>query len=314
MANAFVENQVYSTMVLENLHAGLLPDFFYRNVTDFGAGDTLNIDTIGEVTIQDLTENEDPTYNPIDTGRVNLTISEDVGDAWYITDQKRQDGANIPALLAARAEAGSRALKEYQQSSAFQALYDAQTDGDANNINGFAHRVIATGTGGIVTNADFANMGLAFDEANVPAEGRVAIVTPVVAATLEKSFQGTYNVDSNPTMQMVLEQGMAEGMQFRFNLFGWNVFVSTLLPDVASTADPVGAGAIGYAAKGCIFMSVASDMVTPLMYAERQAPSTEAERNKDKRRDEHTLSARWGFGAQRVDSLGILVAHATLTE
>jgi len=310
-ANAFVENQVYSTMVLENLHAGLLPDFFYRNVSDFGAGDTLNIDTIGEVTIQDLTENEDPTYNPIDTGRVNLTISEDVGDAWYITDQKRQDGANIPALLSARAEAGSRALKEYQQSSAFQALYDAQTDADANLINGFAHRVEATGAGGIATNADFSNMALAFDMANAPAEGRVAIVTPVVAATLEKAFQGTYNVDSNPTMQMVLEQGMAEGMQFRFNLFGWNVFVSTLLPDGSS--DPQGLGALGYASKGCIFMSVASDMVTPLMYAERQAPSSEAERNKDKRRDEHTLSCRWGFGAQRVDTLGTLTVHATLT-
>jgi hypothetical protein len=310
---AFIEQQIYSQLILENLHTGLLPDMFFRNVTDFGAGDTLNIPTVGTVTIQDLTENEDPTYNPIDSGRVNLTITENVGDAWYITDEMREDGYNIDALISARAEEGARALKEYHQTSAFQALYDAQTLADPNNVNGFSHRFPATGTNETMTNADLADMSLSFDKGNAPQEGRILIVDPVVATTLERSYQGSYNVDSNPTLQAVLEQGMAQGMQFRMNLFGWNVFVSNLLPDVAAGTDVDGTGAITNAAKANIFMCIADDNCTPLMSAWRRQPSTEVERNSKKRRDEHTLSSRWGFGAQRVDTLGIITTSATHT-
>jgi hypothetical protein len=310
---AFIEQQIYSQLVLENLHTGLLPDMFFRNVTDFGSGDTLNIPTVGTVTIQDLTENEDPTYNPIDSGRVNLTITENVGDAWYITDEMREDGYNIDALISARAEEGARALKEYHQSSAFQALYDAQTASDPNNVNGFSHRFAATGTSEIITNADLSSMALAFDKANAPAEGRIAIVDPVVATTLEQSYQGTYNVDSNPTLQAVLEQGMAQGMQFRLNLFGWNIFVSNLLPDVAAGTSLNGTDSMTNAGKANIFMCVADDNCTPLMSAWRRQPSTEVERNPKKRRDEHTLSSRWGFGAQRVDTLGVIVTDGTAT-
>ena len=53
----------------------------YLNVSDFGEGTTLNIKTVGAATIQEITENEDLTYNPIDTGTVQLQITDYVGDA-----------------------------------------------------------------------------------------------------------------------------------------------------------------------------------------------------------------------------------------
>ena len=55
-SSAFIETEQYSSLILRNLHDGLLPSTFYRNVTDFGSGTTLNIKTIGSVTVQDVAE------------------------------------------------------------------------------------------------------------------------------------------------------------------------------------------------------------------------------------------------------------------
>ena len=73
---AFIEAQQYSQFILQNLHDGLLPNTFYRNVTDFPNGTTLNIKTIGSATIQEITEDEDITFNPIESGSVQLQITD----------------------------------------------------------------------------------------------------------------------------------------------------------------------------------------------------------------------------------------------
>lgn len=80
-SQAFIEQEIYSDFILMNLHDGLLGTEFYRDVGDFGSGETLNIPTVGSVTIQETAENEALEYSPIDTGRVQLTITEYVGDA-----------------------------------------------------------------------------------------------------------------------------------------------------------------------------------------------------------------------------------------
>jgi len=73
---AFIESEQYSSFILLNLHDGLLPETFYRNVSDFGSGDTLHIKTIGTVTIQEAAEDTPLVYNPIETGEVTLTITD----------------------------------------------------------------------------------------------------------------------------------------------------------------------------------------------------------------------------------------------
>lgn len=40
---AFIEAEQYSDFILMNLHDGLLPETFWRNVADFMHGDTLHI-------------------------------------------------------------------------------------------------------------------------------------------------------------------------------------------------------------------------------------------------------------------------------
>lgn len=82
--NAFIDAEVYSTFILKNLHDGMLPSSFTRDVSDFGSGTTLNIPTIGTVTVQDGAEEVPFEYQPIESGRINLTINNYVGNAHYI--------------------------------------------------------------------------------------------------------------------------------------------------------------------------------------------------------------------------------------
>ncbi len=53
---AFIEAQQYSQFILDNLHDFLLPEGMWRDVSDFGSGTTLNIKTVGTVSIQDAAE------------------------------------------------------------------------------------------------------------------------------------------------------------------------------------------------------------------------------------------------------------------
>ena len=73
---AFIESEVYSQFILMNLHDGLLPDTFYRNVGDFASGETLHIKTIGSVTIQEAEEDSPLVYNPIETGEIQFRLKE----------------------------------------------------------------------------------------------------------------------------------------------------------------------------------------------------------------------------------------------
>jgi hypothetical protein len=112
-SSAFIEAQQYSQFILENLHDGMLPDGLWRNVSDFQAGSTLNIKTIGSVTIQEAAEDTALGYSPIDSSTVTLTMTDYVGDAWYVTDILRQDGAQIDSLLAGRGMESTRAIQEH---------------------------------------------------------------------------------------------------------------------------------------------------------------------------------------------------------
>lgn len=311
---AFIEAQQYSQFILENLHDGLLPTSFYRNVTDFPNGTTLNIKTIGSATIQEITENEDITYNPIESGNVQLSITDYIGDAFYITDVMRQDGAQIDALLQGRASEGTRAIQETFESRFLSTLYAAQTTANPNSVNGFAHRKLAAGGNEQMAESDLIDMRLAFDKANAPQMGRIAIVDPVVAATFSKASLLTNNLDaSGPLFQSLVKDGFDKEHQFVTMLHGWQVWTSNRLPDVAAGTDIDGTDSVTGAGKACIFMCVGDDQVKPGMVAWRQTPTTETDRDISKGRDEFVTKTRWGDGVQRLDTLGVVVIDATAT-
>lgn len=305
---AFVEAEQYSQFIQRVLHDGLLPSNFYRNVSDFGSGTTLNIKSIGTAQLQEVAEDQGISYNPIETGNITLTITEYPGDGWYVTDVMRQDGAQIEALIAARGQESTRAIQEFFETKVLAAANAGQVAGDTNTINGFDHRMVASGTNDTLTIDDIVKMKLAFDKANVPFGGRMAIVDAVVEATLNLKFQGTYNVDSNPVLQEVLEGGFMRDHNFVMNFMGWSFISSNRLPTIASETVDGNSVTDGVAN---IFMSMADDQTKPVMVAWRQMPKVEGERNKDFQRDEFISTARFGVGIQRVDTLGVIITSAT---
>lgn len=303
-STAFIEAEQYSAFILRNLHDGLLPGQMFRNVSDFGSGNTLHIKTIGTVTIQDGAEEVPFDYTPIESGEVTLTITDYVGDAWYVTDELREDGAQVEALMAGRSQESTRAIQETFETRFLRKCNSSQTNAAANVINGFAHRIASAEVNNVIALKHFIAMKLAFDKANVPMAGRVAIVDPVVAATLDNLI--SIGRDVTPFGENILANGWAREHQFIMNLYGWNIITSNRLP-TGSFGDGTTSVTNGVAN---IFMCVADDNTKPIMAAWRRMPKVEGERNKDLRRDEFVTSARWGFGTQRVDTLGIVVTSA----
>lgn len=220
--------------------------------------------------------------------------------------------------MAARAMESTRAIQEnFESKFLLTAGVTAQTASNRNDINGFAHRWVADAAAdnsfkiGIT---DFIDMKLSFDKANVPQQGRIAIVDPVVEATLNK-IAATFSVDRNPQFQQLLEEGFAKTNKFLFNLLGWDIWTSNRLPRLGATETITGpSGAAETAPVGSIanvFMSVLDDSTRPIMGAWRQQPVVEGERNKDLARNEFVTRARWGFGRQRPETLGVVITSAT---
>jgi len=320
---AFVEAQQYSAFILTNLPDGLLPEGFYRDVSDFGSGTTLNIKSIGSATIQDVEENVPMTYNPIDTGTVTLSISDYVGDAWYITDNLREDGAQVESLSAARAQEATRAMQEDFETKFLKMCGDGttgvQTVNDANLVNSFSHRFTGSSTNNSIALGDISAMTLSFNKANVPMAGRVAIVDPVVATTIGNlAITGTLH-QNQPQWQSILENGWEMNHSFVINIFGWDIWTSnrlfvTIVEEAALVSGDGTAAPIASLGNVCnVFMSILDDNTKPIMGAWRRMPKAEGERNSKLKRDEFDVTSRFGFGGQRIDTIGVILTNATLT-
>ena len=221
----------------------------------------------------------------------------------------REDGYNVDALMAARSAESTRAIQENFETRFLATANAGQQDDDDNLINGFKHRFLATGTNVTMDEDDIAMMRLAFDKANVPAQGRVLVADPVVEATFNKKVSVANDVTA--FAESILRAGMSSGMRFVGQMFGFDIILSNRLP-VGTFGDGTTADRANTVAN--IAMCVLDDQCKPVMGAWRRMPSVEGERNKDLRRDEFVVSARFGLGVQRVDTLGVILTDATATE
>lgn len=316
---AFIEAQQYSQFILDNLPDYQLPEGFYRDVSDFGTGTTLNIKTVGTVTIQDAAEDVPLVFNPIDTGTITLTITDYVGDAWRVTDDLREDGSQIDSLMAMRAVESTRALATQHESRFLTVANAAQTAANLNLVNTRPHRWIGGGSG-ITTRtmslSDIVSMKLAFDKALVPEMGRIAIVDPIVEASLN-SLTNLVNVSNNPMFEGLVTEGFARNHKFIKNIFGFDFYTSNHLPQLTAT-EAINAATYGLANTTAqigdyanLFMCVADDSCKPIMHAWRRAPKTEGWREHTLRSDNFQVTSRFGLGAQRMDTLGVILTSST---
>lgn len=316
---AFINAQVYDTFILQNLESYILPEIFWRDVSMFGSGTTLNIKAVGDVTLQDVAEDVELSATPIDTNTLTMTITDWVGDQWYISDKLREDGTQVDALISARAMAATRAFAEQHETRFLSSMATAQTSANVNLVNGRPHRWVAGGasaTNRLMTMSDFIAMKLAFDKAKMPAGGRIAIVDPVVEASLN-SLTNLVNASNNPMFEGIVNTGFTRDHRFVKNIFGWDIYTSNFLP-VKTATEALNASSYNLANDTAeigdvanIFVCIADDNVKPMMHAWRRQLKTETWREAKFERDNYRSASRYGIGSQRTDSIGVIYTHPT---
>ena len=216
-----------------------------------------------------------------------------------------EDGSQVEQLMAERAAASTRAIQEVFETDFLSEAEKAQTNADPNNVNGFAHRIASAETNNIIDLKHISNLKLAFDKANVPAAGRILLVDPVVAATLQEKVTLTSNITS--FAQMLLTNGFDREHQALFNIYGFDIITNNRLPK-GTFSDGTTSVTDGVAN---IAMCIVDDNCRPIMGAWRRMPRVRTERDEGIERDLFFASCRYGFGPQRVDTLGTIITSAT---
>jgi len=300
-----VRSELWSDQIKEILLDRLQGTKYVRWLSGFPDGNQFTIPSIGEIPMRETAENSPVVYDAIDTGEFNFTIDRYVESATYITDKAKQDAYYANQLIASFVPKMRRALEENMETSIFQ-LIQSQTLSDPNSINSASHRFVASGnTNTTLALADFAKAKYALDKANVTG-ARVAVVDPSQEYVLN-TLTNLVQVDSNPRFEGIINTGFVNditGMSFIRNIYGFDVYVSNYLP--TQGAETISGTASPSATVVNLFFGMGGD-VTPFVGAWRQMPNVEFERNKDLRRDEYVMNARFGLKLYRPESVvGIL--------
>jgi hypothetical protein len=305
--DVLTRSEIWSAELKEALQDELTAQRWVNLLNGFPDGTTFTIPSIGDLPVRNYAEDTPVVYDSMDTGEFQFTVTEYVSSATYITAKARQD-----AFYAARLEASFlpkqlRAIMEKYESDVL-ALGAAgasggQTAADLNLINGVAHRFSASGSSGVIAIKDFARARYALKKANVPDRNLVAIVDPSVEYTIN-TLTNLVSVSDNPRWEGIIADGIASGMRFVKNVYGFDVYTSNYLP--AAGAGQTGSETIDSVAitNGVcnLFFSATSDIL-PFVGAWRQMPKVDGEWNKDFQREEYVTTARYGLKVYRPENL-----------
>jgi len=305
-----VRAELWSAELKDVLQEQLMGTRYVRMLNGFPDGNQFTIPSIGELPMRETAELTPVVYDAMDTGEFNFTIDRYVESATYITDKAKQDSYYAQQLIGMFPTKMRRALDENLESSVF-TLANSQTVNDANSINGAAHRLIASGTSNTTLSLDdFAKAKYALDKAQAGGS-RVAVIDPSQEYVFNQ-LVGAQAFINNPQFGGIVNGGFVNevtGMRFVKNIFGFDVYVSNFLATPTDTA----VGGVNTPATPVtnIFMSVGGDL-TPFVGAYRQMPRVEYERNKDLRRDEYVMNARFGLKLYRPECLVSIISKSTI--
>ena len=192
----------------------------------------------------------------------------------------------------------ARAIMETLETD-IMALSAKQTASNSNSVNGAEHRFVGTGTNEVIAVADFAKARYALKKANVPDRNLIAIVDPSVEYAMN-TLTNITNVSNNPRWEGIITSGIASGMSFLANIYGFDVYTSNYLADANEQIG--GSGPTTAAGKANMFFS-ADPTVLPFIGAWRQMPQVDSEYNKDYQREEYVTTARYGVDLYRPENL-----------
>lgn len=307
-----IRSQLWSSQLKEIFEDQLLGTSYVEWLSEFPDGEVFNIPSIGQAEAQDYEEGQAITYSTLATGNFQFTITEYVQSGHFITNKMKQDAYYAAQLEAAFLPKEARAIAKRMEVDALRVGVERQTAADYNAINGVAHRWIGTGTSGGSSNntisvEDFARARLALEKANVPMDNLVAIVDPSVEFTFN-TLSNLTNMINNPKWEGIVPEGIGTGMQFRVNIYGFDVYVSHNLKQ--NISETINGRSISNGVANLFFSASAG--ATPLVGAVRQAPQVDSEYNKDMQRDEYVTTVRYGLDLYRPENFVVVMTDNTI--
>lgn len=310
----FHRNEIFNARLKEAFRHETFAQQWINWIGDFTDGSNYKINSVGELTIDQMAEGTALPDRRPDSGQFVFNINEFVGLKVPFTDVFFEDDFMANQVLAVMPDRFKRAFDEYMETRVLR-LQREQTANDANMINGAAHRFVANGTSGTITLEDIAYVRYALQKAAVPMAGLVGIVDPSFEFGLNVSSQVT--TSDNPQWQGLIETGMGTGVRFLRNIYGIDFYVSEFLDTIeteeGSLTDYEGnttAGTVGM--KANVFFSTASMMDLPYIGAWRRQPSIKSWRDESKEIEYHQMSARFGLAMQRPENHVTVLSSTTL--
>jgi hypothetical protein len=303
--DVLIRSELWSATLKEALKDELKATGYVDWLSGFPDGTTFTIPSIGDATVRDYVEDTAVKYDAMDTGEFQFTLGTYVSAATYITKKARQDAFYASRLESSFVPKQLRAIMEKLETDIMAlgagGASGGQTAANANQINGADHRFVGTGTNEVISVADFAKALFSLKKANVPDRNLIAIVDPSVEYTLN-TLSNLVNVSNNPRWEGIITSGIASGMRFVKNVYGFDVYTSNYL----ATANETIGGKTTAAGKANLFFS-ADGSILPFVGAWRQHPEVDGEYNKDFQREEYVTTARYGLKVYRPENLVVVL-------
>jgi hypothetical protein len=305
-----VRSELWSSELKELLRDEMMAQNYVRMLEGFPDGDTFNIPQIGAIQTRDYTDDTAITYDALSTANFTFAIDKYLSSATYITKAASQDSFYSAQLEARFVPEQGRAIMEHFESTTFAAPEVGVTANSAEAQDGIAHR-ISGGNGGKLELADFAYARYALKKSSVPDRGLVAIVDPSVEFQLN-TLTNIVGVANNPMFEGIVRDGIATGMRFVANVYGFDVYTSNFLKsDVSDSAlaERDGSTTNNFGTDNGVanlFFSTEGD-ANPFVGAWRQEPEVDYEYNKDYQRHEYVTTARYGVKKYRPEGIVTIV-------
>ena len=298
-------SEVWSSELKEILRDEMMAQKYVRMLEGFPDGDQFNIPSIGQAQVDNYEEDTAVEYRPMDTGEFTFSIDKYLSSATYITKKAKQDMFYMNELVSRFVPEQERAIMAHFETTTL-ATPEVGVSANSNEvIDGIEHRWAAGGTGAVITTEDFARARYALKKANVPDRNLIAIVDPSVEFTLN-TLTNLTDLSDNPRWEGIVSSGIATGMKFIKNVYGFDVYCSNYLKDVTDSALNTSADAgVDFSSvngKANLFFS-ADAVAAPFVGAWRQMPEVDTEYNKDFQRDEFVTTARYGVKLYRPENM-----------
>lgn len=299
-----IRTDLWSAQLKSLLLDELFANRFVRTITDFPDGNQLHIPSLGEATQKDFVEGDAIKYEKLDTGDFVFEIDQYKYSAQSISAKFKRDSFYSNEVISSFVPRQHRALMEGYEARVFSRANAAQTASNVNAINGMAHRFVGSGTGERITISDFARARNSLFKANVPMRNLVAVVDSSVAYTLETQANVTNLLTPMPKWGSMINEGISTGMNFRFNILGFDVYESNYLPNGLTDTIETRQTSNGVAN---YFFSAGEGDLKPWVGAWRQMPTVESKWNMDTQEWEFATICEYGVKLFRPENLVTII-------